>query len=32
VSISIEGELRSHGPLVRVWDWLDRRVAGKQHG
>jgi len=29
---STEGELRSDGPLVRAWDWRDRRVAGKQHG
>jgi hypothetical protein len=29
---SIEGELRSDGPLVRAWDWRDRRGAGKQHG
>jgi hypothetical protein len=31
-SLAIEGELRSDGPLVRAWDWRDRRVAGKQHG
>ena len=28
----VRGELRSDRPLVRAWDWRDRRVAGKQHG